>query len=501
MINSVLWPTPSAPGYSRVRKDIAKGNVMSNVAAKEPNLVDINPYLNGIYAPVAEETTILDCKVEGEVPRDLFGAYCRNGPNPAHTPANLHHWFDGDGMIHAVHFENGKAEYRNRYIRCDDYKAEVAGTLDAGGVLLPANRARELVYKDTANTDLVFHNGSLMALWYVCGKPMRVDARTLTTIGNESFGGKLPRHVSAHGKVDTVTGDFAFFDYALYEPWMAYGVVDKHNVLKNFQHVELPGPRLPHDMGLTENYVILHDLPVVFTQGGLRNSLWRIEQQDRPARFGVAPRNGRGDAIKWFEAEPCYIYHVANAWEEGDEVVMHACKMIPNGRKPNAAFGPYAPMAAVLALHAVPVEWRMNVRTGAIRSRQLDDRLGEFPVINNRFTGRRSRYSYNVSIPDAETLLFDGIHKYDLGSGARQTYRYEAGVFGSEPAFAQRIGGKDEDDGYLVVFTIDENDGNSEVQILDAKDIAAGPIGRVRLPCRVPAGFHATWAPGEEIAA
>ena len=475
---------------------------MLDVPSKDAaTLVDINPYLNGIFRPVTQETTVIDCKVSGEIPRDLHGAYCRNGPNPEQTPANLHHWFDGDGMIHSVYFENGKVEYRNAYIRTDDLKAERAGKLDAGGVLLPANRERALAYKDTANTDLVFHNGSLMALWYVSGKPVRVDARTLETIGNETFGGKLPRHVSAHGKVDMVNGEFAFFDYALYEPWMTYGIVDKNNVLKNFQRIELAGPRLPHDMGLTENYVILHDLPVVFSEAGLRKNLWRIEQHDRPARFGVAPRNGSGADIKWFEAEPCYIYHVANAWEDGDEVVMHACKMIDNGHKPNPAHGPYAPMAMVLALHAVPVEWRMNMKTGAIRSRQLDDRLGEFPVINNELTGRKTRYSYNVSIPDADTLRFDGIYKYDLGTGACQTYKYAKGVFGSEPVFAQRVGGKAEDDGFVLSFTTNENTGYSEVEVLNARDIAAGPLARVQLPVRVPAGFHATWAPGADIAA
>jgi carotenoid cleavage dioxygenase len=143
----------------------------------------------------------------------------------------------------------------------------------------------------------------------------------------------------------------------------------------------------------------------------------------------------------------------------------------------------------------------MNMKTGAIKSRQLDDRLGEFPVINNEFTGRKSRYSYNVAIPDDETLRFDGIYKYDLTTGACQTYKYAKGVFGSEPAFAQRVGTTGEDDGYVVSFTINENTGNSEVEILNARDISAGPIGRVILPVRVPAGFHATWAPGEQIAA
>jgi carotenoid cleavage dioxygenase-like enzyme len=139
----------------------------------------LNPYLKGIYAPVREEVTALELEVEGEIPRDLHGAYVRNGPNPLNAPAGMHHWFDGDGMLHAIYFENGKAEYRNRYIRSSDHEAEKAGTLDAGGILTTAKKDRHpTTYKDTANTDVVFHDGSLLALWYVSGQPVRVDART-----------------------------------------------------------------------------------------------------------------------------------------------------------------------------------------------------------------------------------------------------------------------------------------------------------------------------------
>ncbi len=467
----------------------------------------LNPYLQGLYEPVARETTALELPVIGKIPSDLHGAFLRNGPNPAVAPAGMHHWFDGDGMVHAVYFENGRAEYRNRWIRTADYVAERAGQdIGAGGVMLPSARARpdnrrgELVYKDTANTDLVFHNGSLMALWYIAGKPVRIDARTLETLGGESFGGALPRHVSAHGKVDPRTGEFCFFDYSLYEPWMTFGVVSADNRLTNFQKVELPGPRLPHDMGLTGNYIILHDLPVVFTDSGLRNSRWQIRIADQPARFGVVPRNGRGDQVRWFETDSCYIYHVINAWEDGDEVVMTACMMTPNGYPPNPGYGPYAAMVNVLALHAVPVEWRMNLRTGEVTKRQLDDRIGEFPVVNLDMTGVKTRWSYHVSMAPEELQRFDGLYKYDLGTGQAQTWRFSPGVGGSEPAFAPRIGATSEDDGYVIVFTTDP-EGKSEVQVLAARDFEAGPIARIPLPVRVPAGFHGTWAPGDLMAA
>ncbi len=460
----------------------------------------LNPYIQGIYEPVAKEVTALDLKVIGEIPKDLHGAYFRNGPNPVNAPQTLHHWFDGDGMVHAIHFENGKADYRNRYIRTDDHQAEVAGSLDAGGVLMPANRARQnTVYKDTANTDLVVHNGELMALWYISGTPVRMNARTLETVGNESFGGKLPRNVSAHSKVDPDTGEFVFFDYSLYEPWMTFGTVSPTNELVHFEKVELPGPRLPHDMGLTKNYVVLHDLPVVFTESGMRNGMWQIKFTGQPARFGVVPRRGRGDEIKWFETDSCYIYHVINTWEEGDEVVMSACMMTPNGFAPNPEYGPYAAMVNILALHAVPVEWRMNMRTGACKKRQLDDRIGEFPIVNLDYATKKTRWSYHVAMSPDQLQKFAGIYKYDLETGAAQTYMYETGMFGSEPAFAPRLGAKSEDDGYVVVFVTNENTGASEAQVIDAQNFEAGPVARVQIPARVPAGFHGAWARGDQM--
>ncbi len=465
-----------------------------------PGLNALNPYLHGSYAPVSDELTLLELEVIGKIPRDMHGAYLRNGPNPLSAPQDLHHWFDGDGMLHGVYFEDGRAEYRNRYVRGQDFLDGQRGESRVGGVLRPASQERIVKpYKDTANTDVVLHGGSLLALWYISGNPVRLDARTLETLGEETFGGRLPRHVSAHSKVDPRNGEFVFFDYALYEPWMALGVVSADNQLLNFQQIELPGPRLPHDLAITQNYAIVHDLPVVFTDEARRAGKWSITVADLPARFGVIPRNGCSTDIRWFETDPCYIYHVVNAWEDGDVVVMHACKMVPNGLRPNPQHGPYASMVTVLNLQAVMCEWRMNLATGGIRCRQLDDRICEFPLINQDYSGQRSRYGYAMSIAPTETLRFDGIYKYELETGQPVMHRYEPGVFGSEAAFAPRIGGAEEDEGYLVSFTTDEASQRSEVRIMDARDLARSPLARIRLPRRVPAGFHATWARGDQI--
>ncbi|MCC5995279.1 MAG: carotenoid oxygenase family protein [Oceanicaulis sp.] len=460
----------------------------------------LNPYLKGVYAPVREEITALDLEIEGELPRDLYGLYVRNGPNPLTAPQGLHHWFDGDAMLHGVWFENGKAEYRNRYVRTADFEAARAGTCEAGGIFMPACKERHpTVYKDTANTDVIVHNGELMALWYVSGQPVRVDPRTLETLRTETFSGALPKNVSAHSKTDPETGELIFFDYDLYRPFMSAGVVSPDNQLSWFREVELPGPRLPHDMAITKNHLVLMDLPVVFTQSGMRNGLWQIHQPAGLAtRFGVMRRDGTG-GVRWFEADPCYIYHVVNAWEEGDEIVLFACRMIPNGQTPDPSFGPYGPMAVVLALQAVLYEWRFNLATGETRQRQVDDRVSEFPVVSHARTGRKSRYSYHVSIPNQPVQLFDGLIKYDLETGASQAQMFEPGVYGSEPAFAPREGAAGEDDGYVVSLVFDAATGASEARVWDAQDFTAAPRARVKLPARVPAGFHAAWAPGGAV--
>jgi carotenoid cleavage dioxygenase len=223
-----------------------------------------NPFLKGIYAPIATEITADDLTVIGEIPKDLDGAYLRNGPNPVFQPGGRYHWFDGDGMVHGIEFHEGKATYRNRWIRTEGFTAELdakrtiwPGLMDRPDPNVPRGAGSDGWLKDSANTDLVFHNGYALALWYQCGLPYKLDPRTLETLGVERFGGKLDRAVSAHAKVDPVSGELLFFDYATTPPYMTYNVVSARGELTNHEPIDLPGSRLPHDMAFTEHYSLL----------------------------------------------------------------------------------------------------------------------------------------------------------------------------------------------------------------------------------------------------
>ncbi|MFO0662196.1 MAG: carotenoid oxygenase family protein [Polyangiaceae bacterium] len=461
-----------------------------------------NPYLSGSYAPVTEELTGEATLIEGEIPRDLWGVFVRNGPNPKYEPQGRHHWFDGDGMLHAVHLENGKATYRNRYVRTAGLAAdEQAQRALWMGIHEPTHEnPKGIPYKDTANTDVLFHAGELQALWYICGAPYRVDPVSLETRGINSFGGKRTTSVSAHAKVDPRTGELVFFEYGPRPPYMRYGVVDHTGTQRHAVDISLSGPRLPHDMAITEHYSVLMDLPVFPDPEGLKQRRWRTSfSRDIPARFGVIARHGAAESIRWFDASPCYIYHSVNAWEEGDEIVLVGCRVEDPFPAPLESDGRYGAMMANLRVRARLHEWRFNLKTGACRERALDDRNTEFPSIARARTGVKTRYSYNVDMNIASTLLFDGIVKYDLETGKTQEHAFGAGRFGSESPFAPTAGGKNEDDGYVLSFVHDSREGHSELVILDARDLARGPVARLRLPQRVPLGFHATWVPGEQL--
>ena len=466
-----------------------------------------NPYLHGIYTPTIHETTAHHHQVvEGEIPAGLYGAYLRNGPNPVHAPKNHYHWFDGDGMVHGVYFRDGRASYRSRLVRTTGLAAEER----AGGALLPGmigpyDLDDPAPYiKDTANTDVLFHNGSLLATWYVAGEVYRLDPLTLDDRGRETWEGALRTNVSAHPKVDARTGEFLYFSYGDEAPYMRYGVVSADGKLTHEIPVELPGPRLPHDLTFTENYTILHDFPLFHDVGELQKTGHRILHfhRDLPSRFAVVPRYGQPEDIRWFESEPGYVLHMVNAWEEGDWIVMDGCfQPDPTGsRRPED--GILASMLGYFRMRAYLKRWRMNTKTGECREEALDDLNVEFPLPDANLYGQRSRYSYVLHMPlpdDLYTLEFHGLVRYDHQDGSCQRFDYGPGISGNESPFAPAPDARAEDDGWVLSLVCDKQSFESQCWIFDARDIPAGPVARLRMPSRVPAGFHAHWVSGDSI--
>jgi len=189
------------------------------------------------------------------------------------------------------------------------------------------------------------------------------------------------------------------------------------------------------------------------------------------------------------------MYHTINAWEDGSRIVLLGCRITnPLADDPPSPRRGTSPTIGFLRLEPALYRWTFDLATGTVREEQLDDTFAEFPRMDNRVLGRRSRYSYHGRMAPAPTMYFDGLVKYDTDSGVRWSYAYPPGWFGGEVAFAPRIGSGAEDDGYLVTF-VAEATGASEVYLFDARNIVAGPVARLAVPQRVPTGYHTWWVP------
>ncbi len=498
---------PSAPAPT-AGSGAGRGASRSAIPADAPDWVANveNPYLRSFHAPTTSDSRCVRLEVvAGELPRDLEGAYVRNGPNQVLPPSNLYHWFDGDGMVHAVYFRDGRAEYRRRLVPTRGVLHEQReGRAVWPGVMGPFDFTQPHHYlKDTANTDLVFHHGELLALWYLCGEPYRLDPRTLEPRGIDDFGGLRTTTVSAHPKVDPRTDELVFFTLGEFEPpYMTYGVVAPDGRLRHQVAIDLPGPRAPHDLTITERYSILHDFPFFHDVDVLRRHGYRVARfhRDIPSRFGVIPRLGASDQIRWFEFEPGYVLHMVNAWEEGDWIVMDGCfKPDPRIRR-DPAEGELASMLGYLRVRAHLHRWRMNLRTGEAREEALDDLNVEFPLPDTLRYGERTRFSYHQHLPeDMFTVEFRGRVKYDHEDGSAVRFDYPEGWFASESPFAPRTDGVGEDDGYVVSVVTHAGTLESESWVIAAQDLDAGPIARLAIPDRVPSGFHAKWIGGEVL--
>lgn len=429
---------------------------------------ELSWHLQGNFAPVADEVTVGDLEVRGELPDGLNGTYIRGGFNP--QSGHSDHWFFGNGMLHAVTLGDGTASYRNRYVRTPYY-------LDDMDLMTAMGDLRA----SPAGTNVVGHAGRILALeeahlpWEVT-----VDCETIDSV---DFAGRLATPMTAHPKICPDTGEMLFFGYQfLSEPWLTYHRADPSGTLVQSEVVELPMPVMMHDFAVTRNHAIFMDLPLVFE---LEKAGFHFDP-DRGARLGVMPRNGSGSDVRWYEVDPCYVFHVVNAHEEGDRIVLHVSRF-PEvmGQGMDDIAGHY------------PTLWRWTIDTssGAVKEEQLDDRYGDFCRIDDRYAGLPTRYGYLQSIrPNPSTQEFGPeVYRYDLESGACDVHDLGPTTRGGEPLFVPRSADAVDGDGWVVLIAHDEAAQQSRFVVVDSEDFTGDPVAEVLLPQRVPYGPHGNW--------
>jgi len=480
-----------------------------------------NRYLLGNFAPVREEHTMTDLEVTGRLPEHLDGRYLRIGPNPVDERGEKHHWFLGDGMVHGGRIADGQAKwYRNRYVRSDRV-AEKLGEQSRAPGWDNADFA--------ANTHVIQHAGDTLALVEGGSSPYALTEE-LDTVGPTDFGGTLrmmgdlPAGYSAHPHEDPETGELHAVSYN----WLRGNLVDytvrgTDGRIRRTVAIKVGGSPMMHDFALTENYVVIYDLPVVFDKkialetmpraqriparlmmsaiigrnplpdpviariargsrsGGI-GSLPYSWDADYPARLGLLPREGGSEDVRWFEIDPCFVFHTLNAYEDGDTVVIDVVRhdrmfaTVLNG--PDE--GP-----------STMARFTIDLAADKVREDRFSEQPQEFPRIDERLTGRHHRFGYSIGFPGGRST--DAVIRHDLAAGSTVVRNLGAGREASEFCFVPNEGSTTEADGVLMGYVFDPPSGTSDLVMLDAETLE--DVASVHLPARVPAGFHGSWNP------
>ncbi|KAL7258298.1 hypothetical protein ACSBR1_004426 [Camellia fascicularis] len=473
----------------------------------------------------AASSTRISCVIENLV-ECLNGEFVRVGPNPKFTPVAGYHC-----MIHGLRIKDGKATYVSRYVRTSRLKQEEffggskfmkIGDLKGFFGLLMVNmqmlRAKLKVLDvsygtGTGNTALIYHHGKLLAL-SEADKPyvLKVlEDGDLQTLGMLDYDKRLAHSFTAHPKVDPFTGEMFTFGYSHTTPYITYRVISKDGFMHDPVPITIPEPIMMHDFAITENYAIFMDLPLFFKPKEMvkENKLIFTFDATKKACFGVLPRYAKDELlIKWFELPNCFIFHNANAWEEGDEVVLITCRL----ENPDLDMVNGTVKEKLENFGNELYEMRFNMKTGLASQRKLSAPAVDFPRVNESYTGRKQRFVYATTLDSIAKVT--GIIKFDLhaepesgktklevGGNIQGIFDLGPHRFGSEAIFVPRDPGitSEEDDGYLIFFVHDEVTGKSAVNVIDAKSMSADPVAVVELPHRVPYGFHAFFVAEQDL--
>lgn len=477
--------------------------------------------LRGNDEPFRMEGDLFDLEViEGEIPKEIDGMYAQVVPDQQFPPevenlSNMDASANGDCMLRTFRIQNGYIDYKARYVRTERFLAERA----ARRSLFPHYRNPffddpSVAGKDrtTGNTATYMHAGLLLAS-KEDGPAYALDPITLETKGPWRAGGGIDsRTFTAHPKFDPKTGEMIAFGYAAKGECtrdIAYYVIDQHGKVTHSAWFEAPVAAMIHDCGATDNYTIFGIMP--FT-----SDIERLKQRgnyfqfdpEMDQIFGVIPRYGRADQVKWFRAPPGFLGHTINCFEKDGKIHFDYVHGAGN------AFGPVFP--AKDGKFAPPGTVRMTLARYLIDYHSTDLRLqekdfirladglyGEGPHIDERFALTEHRHVWMPGLDRTRLahdkagrpmpVLFNLIAHTNLETGKQDLWYPGPTQTLQDPVFIPKSSGAPEGVGYLMVIVGDVPERRSQIVILDAQRVSAGPVARIRMPVCLRTGIHASW--------
>lgn len=461
-----------------------------------------HPFLTGHHKPNRFEADVPDLFIEGDLPEDLSGVFYRNGAEPLYEPVNQqYHWFDGDGMIYAIHFENGRVSLKNRWVRTDKFNLEQKAGKRLFGMFgdpRSSDPSTEGTRYNTGNTNIVLHGGKLLALMEGA-PPVEMDPRTLETHGEHHYGGVINTSFCAHPKIDWNTGEMINLGAMMHGPMgpktVRYDTISAAGKITKTEYFEAPHMAPMHTFFLTENWVIFPFIPIdTDMERAKRGGAMTAWVTGRPTKFAMMPRHGTADQIRWLEMEPRHMFHELNVWEEDGKIIADVAAANGTALFPDDKGNQLEHKDAMQSLRRWTFD--MTGKTNTVKEEMLCERDIQFPRPDDRFMTRKTRQSYsnsNVLSKDGRVDGMDSVIRFDTQTMTEDLYQFPPGTACGELIFAPRVGAKGEADGYAMSLVHHANAARTELCIFAATDIAAGPIAKVIVPFQVPSGFHCNY--------
>jgi all-trans-8'-apo-beta-carotenal 15,15'-oxygenase len=454
-------------------------------------------------------------RVEGTIPTALRGGrVLSNGPGWTHIGGRLAHPFDGHGYVREFRFTpQGTVKLRARFVRTPAFLSEDAaqklthrGLGTNPGKFFWQNLSGDL--RNVANTTIVPWKGRLLAGWEG-GAPTALDPQSLETLGEDTFGGALAKQATlAHMKHDAAQNRLVTCSVEMGRTTtLTFREFDAQGALLSTRVAPMPAALFAHDFTLTPNWYVLASNPLSMKWGEFAlamagaSTLMNAITSDARAEGAVylVPRRGDGAVRTVKLPNRAFVVHYGNAFERDGDVHLDACLFHDFEFGHEFGFqGPDAPLDPKLPDARVPQRpFRITVPAQSDHAtwRALASYGVDFPRVHPDHEGRETPLLFGATRADTRhSDPFDSVLRVDLRDFERpvQVWTASENVFVGEPLYAPAA---DRDDaGHVLAVTSDGVRGESALVVLDANDLAAGPLARVPMPL-LPYGFHGTWEP------
>lgn len=409
----------------------------------------------------------------------------------------MNHWFDGFGMLHKFSITNGQITYTNRFIQSYAYTESM--------------RRNQIATRGFATDPQT----SLIGLW---SKKITDDTNVNVTKQQEYLALTETNHWNSFSVDDLSTRKHMYHDkikgmiasaHPLFDPtskeWVSHMTqVIPGNSSYNFFSIKAGSrnreslaristrrPAYIHSFGLTKNYIILVEFPLVLNQLKLafsgkpfiENFEWKPKLG---TKFHLIERSS-GRRVKTYRAGSFFCFHHVNAFEESGEICVDLISFEDSSLVQLFYLDQINNLSTEFPESKL-MRFRLRLDQEELTSEVLFENAGDFPRINPKFTTRENRFIYTASSAQVRSPNFlDQLTKLDTKTRRREVWA-QAGCYPGEPVFVIRPDSCNEDDGVILSLVLDTRKQASFLLILGANNLKE--LSRAYLPHMVPFGLH-----------